>query len=572
MSAAHEKPLPMGEFIGIIDRRVALAVFFLILAVYTATFNGPAASPDAEVSFQTTSALWRTGSLAIGGTPEAEALIDYARGAAPGSSSVRAGVGASDEASYYGWYGVAQAVCALPFYALGRLVGHFTPGIEEAYGATLRLGAGRSEYFAHLFVGWRTPLMGAMTALLVALACIRLGLTRRQSFIGGLAYGLTTFAWPQALADLSDVQATFFVALASYALLVMRQRYSRSAALVLGFSAGLGLLTRVGVAPLIVCIDVAFVLVCLQAKGRGALQGAPQQDQRLALLLRGLLPQALALAIFFALNYLRFGTLLDSGYGEALRGGLFGGDPLTAGLGLLISPGKGLLWMAPALLLVFSGARRAGRHGRSGLALFALCIFLGAFLPALMIRGWHGAWCYGPRYLLPALPILWVLAVGGFARSDIDDTPRPVAIALLLLSLLIQVPGVLVDSFCYHEMAVQAARERFEVSSSLAPADAEAERFDALHFDFGFAAPWAHWRILRQRVADLGEEFEAREIFRYETSLRLVPSERREHGFGHLAWVHLNRDLGGRIWPAVGLILALAGAGLVLTSRALDRS
>ena len=57
------------------DRLVAGAVCLVLLAIYTATFVGLPDNPDAEVEFQTTSALVRNHSFALGGTPEADAIV-----------------------------------------------------------------------------------------------------------------------------------------------------------------------------------------------------------------------------------------------------------------------------------------------------------------------------------------------------------------------------------------------------------------------------------------------------------------------------------------------------------------
>ena len=57
------------------DRVLARSVLFLVLAVYVVTAGGLPDNPDGELEFQTTSAFARTGELAIGGTPEAEASM-----------------------------------------------------------------------------------------------------------------------------------------------------------------------------------------------------------------------------------------------------------------------------------------------------------------------------------------------------------------------------------------------------------------------------------------------------------------------------------------------------------------
>ncbi|MCB9914364.1 MAG: hypothetical protein H6828_04320 [Planctomycetes bacterium] len=562
----------LGGLLGALDRRVALSVFCLLLALYTATFNGPAAGLDAEVSFQTTSALARTGSPALGGTPEADELVRRAREAPPGAFPVRAGVPRDGATPYYGWYGLGQALAALPFYALGRGLAVVLPDVERANASSRRYGTPRSEYFAHLAVGWRTPVCGALTGMLVVLAVLRLGVSRRAGFAAGLAYGVTTYAWPQALGDLSDVQATCCLALAAYALLVLRYHSSRAVAAVLGAAAGCAFLTRAAIAPALVVLDVAFLHSCLRGRAAKAASDDAQGGVRRRLVLAGLAPQLACLALWLAANHLRFGAPLDSGYGEALRGGLFGGDPLRAAAGLLVSPGKGLVWYAPGLVLLWSGARRARGAGRRGIGTFVLLCALAVFLPAALLMGWHGGWTYGPRYLLPALPLLWCLAAVGFTRSSIDLRVRPAAWAAFALGLVVQVPGVLVDTYTHHELAVLAAQERFQLAVAGTAADQEEERFQALQFDWGFAAPWAHWRLLRHRVAGLGEDFPASEVFRYPSEAVLSPTQEREQGFRHLAWVDLEQRLGGVSWPAVGGIVLLLGLGLVLAARALDPS
>ena len=50
---------------------------------------------------------------------------------------------------------------AVPFYLAGRGLAVLWPSIEERHAATERMGVARSEYFGHLLVGWRNPLLGA---------------------------------------------------------------------------------------------------------------------------------------------------------------------------------------------------------------------------------------------------------------------------------------------------------------------------------------------------------------------------------------------------------------------------
>ena len=199
------------------DRRAALSVFLILLAVYTATFSGLPDNPDAEVEFQTTRSIVVHRNLALGDTPEARALVENDFHVVPG--------GPGREGRFYSWHGIGQALGGVPFYAVGSLLARAFPEIEARHAATTHRGYPRSEYFAHLLVGWRNPLLAAWTALLVVVTARRLKARRAVAWLTGLTYGLCTFAWPQARSTLSDVQATFFTFLAVHQLVIVREAF-----------------------------------------------------------------------------------------------------------------------------------------------------------------------------------------------------------------------------------------------------------------------------------------------------------------------------------------------------------
>lgn len=548
------------------DVRLARAVFLLLLALFTAVFNGLPGDVDGEVSFQTTSALARTGSFNLGGTPEAEALIAQSEIGPPGAFSVRS-VERDGEVRHYGWFGVGHALTGLPFYALGSVMSWMSTGTQAAHRASERYGSLRSEYYQHLFVGWRNPLLSALTACLLVLMARRLGVSRSAAFLGGMGYGLCTFALPQARGWFSDVQGAFCMCAAVYCFLLLRDAWTTRRCVFLGLALALAFLTRSSLFPAVLVLNLAFVSVVLPTVGTTRVMS------RKRALLACAAPQLLALVLWLVTNQLRFGNAFDSGYGPALDGGLFGGDPRVAFFGLFLSPSKGLVWMAPALLLIGYGIRRCTIGSESHLMWTLLATSLAIVLPILALVGWHGAWSFGPRYLLPALPLLWLLAILGFQRSAVDAEVRPLAWALLAAGLLTQAPAALVDTMTYHDLAVRAAEEHFAQQPSdpeATPADLAEARFRALQFDWGFAAPWVHWRILRHRVALSSEDFPSGEIFRFPSEQVLQPSQPRETGFGHLAWVDLRQRLGGNIWLAVALISLLVLFGIVDTVRGLD--
>jgi hypothetical protein len=100
------------------------------------------------------------------------------------------------------------------------------------------------------------------------------------------------------------------------------------------------------------------------------------------------------LMVIMAANWYRFGSPFDDGHSQ---------DPAMAvdlGIrgvaGLVVSPGKGLLWFAPVFVLALA-LNRSWRL----IAPFALALLLHGIL-----HDWTGGTGWGPRFMLPSLPLL----------------------------------------------------------------------------------------------------------------------------------------------------------------------
>ena len=155
--------------LGPAERLVAHGVGLLALVIYVAAFVGPAELSDSEVEFQSTSSFVRTGSLALGGTPEAERIRAAALSDPEVARALRVRVTGEGEArEVYGRHGIAQVLVAAPFYALGQLWAKLAPELEAEGQRRAYDGIAASESLAHLVVGLRNPLFGAGTALPVS--------------------------------------------------------------------------------------------------------------------------------------------------------------------------------------------------------------------------------------------------------------------------------------------------------------------------------------------------------------------------------------------------------------------
>ncbi len=134
-----------------------------------------------------------------------------------------------------------------------------------------------------------------------------------------------------------------------------------------------------------------------------------------------------AIVLQLAANALR-GSVWDVGYGGlALRFS----TPLATGLvGLLVSPGKGLVFYAPVVVLAAFGWRRLALPAR--LLLFA--IPTAHILVVARWSWWEGGTAWGPRLLLPVLPLVCAPAV---------HAPRRAVAAAFAVGVAVNVLGVL---------------------------------------------------------------------------------------------------------------------------------
>lgn len=124
------------------------------------------------------------------------------------------------------------------------------------------------------------------------------------------------------------------------------------------------------------------------------------------------------LALVLLYNYIRFNTPLETGYGLAWS--LAHGKEFVfwsvlevprAFFGFLFSPGKGLIFFSTTIFLSIFGFKKFFKvHKR-----VAISIIITAFLYILLYSAnfaWHGSiWSFGPRYVLPILPLLYLFLI-----------------------------------------------------------------------------------------------------------------------------------------------------------------
>lgn len=332
------------------------------------------------------------------------------------------GVGQRIGGPVFAKFGLGQSLLAAPLYWLGlRLAPLATPADRPLVAVFAT-----STYNA---------LVTALTALVLCALSLRLGLTRRRSLAVTLLFGLATPAWAYTTTFFSEPSIALCLIVAVAALL-WREIPTAGCAAVIGLALGVALLVR---------LDSALYAIPFAA----SLAVRAPRERRPALLLAVGLAPMLALAATGAYNAARFGSPFTAGYGiagdthdlhpphtlKALWEGVYGP---------LLSPGKGLFLYAPIALLAIPGFVRLARGGdRAAGALIASVVALAVLAHANTAIVWLGGWAWGPRFLIPIVPVL--LLAAGTALRDAGPAVRRLAWLLGALGALIQIPAVVLD-------------------------------------------------------------------------------------------------------------------------------
>jgi hypothetical protein len=161
------------------------------------------------------------------------------------------------------------------------------------------------------------------------------------------------------------------------------------------------------------------------------------------------------LSLIGIVNYLRFGSIYEFGYGSGY--GTFSYNQGWTGLvGLLVSPGKGLIPYFPLVLmlpiaLIFQYRQDKGLFFLTTYVIIVSWLYFGTLEANDESRFWSGAIAWGPRYLIPTLPFI-VIALGtlfrhsGFYKTKALSLIKGSLVALSAVGFVVNILGVLIWS------------------------------------------------------------------------------------------------------------------------------
>jgi hypothetical protein len=319
----------------------------------------------------------------------------------------------------YSKKGPAPAVLAVPWYWLLHTVAHFNVGIGLVQGTLLWNG-----------------LLTALTAALLWLTVLRLGYDDRTGMVIGLLFGLGTIAWPYANHFFGEPLSALALLTAFYGVLAYRDQGRVGWMWLAGLGAALAIATVVAHTTLLLVLGMYWLM--------GVLTGAPPSDgkggsaflRHLGAGIGFLVPIVVVGLLLLAYNFLRFGSLFDTGY-HFDSGEGFTAAAIDGAWGLLLSPYRGVFWHTPlflAALFFFPAFLR--RHATEATVILALSFLLIGLYSRWWM--WWGGFAWGPRFLVPLTPF-WVLTlaptVAHLTKTLADEADRRTLWAKRLLQI-----------------------------------------------------------------------------------------------------------------------------------------
>jgi hypothetical protein len=340
---------------------------------------------------------------------QAQSIVDRRALDVPASQSSEAWRG--PDGRYHVPFGIAQALYDIPFLLAGRIAARVAP-LDPRNPDTLPKAA----------VAMGSTVSAAVAVAAAFLLAWVLSRDRRASWFTGIAAAFATPLWPYSKYGFNAALAA--AALAGAIALVAAGWTTRRRRLVAlgGCAMGVAVLTRHEL-----FIAAALALGWLAWAGRR--RGDPWSAMWPAV------PGVLAAALVWTvLNEIRFGHPLWTGHRPAFS---FAGLP-----GLTISPSGSLLLYAP--LVIVGGFGLLGPlKRREPVAVLIAAVSLGMFAFYAALDDWLGTRSYGPRYLLPIVPLLVAPLASWW--NEAAHAARRRLFAVALLSAAVQLPPVAVD-------------------------------------------------------------------------------------------------------------------------------
>ncbi|MEW6238894.1 MAG: hypothetical protein AB1656_26215 [Candidatus Omnitrophota bacterium] len=308
--------------------------------------------------------------------------------------------------------GYVYSIVYLPFYFLGDGLQRLFPGIE-------------ADWMRRKCLCWMNTVLTGATVGLLSLTILRLGFSRKAQIAVPILYGFSTLAFAYARYDYNKCLAALLLLSSFYGFLLLRRDGRISGVWMCGVSLGLLAMLRLEMMAAVPIYGIGLVL---------SKKDFWRNGKKLAALA---VPLFLGVVFVFVYNHFYWSGEVSGGYE-----GQFHLNPFPALFGFLFSPGKNIWFFNPILLFLPLSVRLFREKTED-----VFWVWLGLLLSLLVLYccwgNWWGGWGFGPRHLVPLLPLA-VLPLAGLV--DKDDRPSWRLLMFLgALGFVVQILGSAID-------------------------------------------------------------------------------------------------------------------------------
>ncbi len=368
----------------------------------------------------------------------AEGLVETGHPQVLSGSVLAAPMGIGRGGVRYGRAMLTQPVLEVPFYWLGERLDDSSSG-------------GRNYRWRLTLLQLFDPAMAALAVAAIFVLLTLRGVTERCALLVAGLCAVGTLIWPYSKIGMdTTLLAMFAITLAAAAAVVRRPTVGRSAVLGLAIaltmnSKAYGSLLVIGALPLFAGTYVRLI-----------------RERRVSILMALAVPILAGVAAIVWYNWYRTGSV--SNFGDPYVRQRVLAIPVSA-VGLLVSPGKGLLFYSPLVVLGLLGLRDLRRIDPPLTVTIVLTAVISIVFVATSVAWTDETW--GPRYLVPmawllVVPIAWWLT---------DRRRRRWLVVVAALAIGIQFAAVFSAYGVIEQASTSLAGQRVYDSSPVAYGD-----------------------------------------------------------------------------------------------------
>ncbi|MFA6635563.1 MAG: hypothetical protein WCV56_00435 [Candidatus Omnitrophota bacterium] len=356
-------------------------IFTFFVAVY-AIFSIGHFGGDGYQDYLTAESIVLDGNLSLYDRPDDVDELGYGRDL---------GVEGADGKIYSARGGLGVPVILAAFYAVGHLLSKFLSGVPH-------------DYITMLAVSFANPVMTALACLLIFIVAGRMGFSRKVATAIGIVYGFSTMAPVYTRTGFAEPAVIVFLLLGIKSAISYKDDPDVKRVLMSAIFIAAMLLCKT---PYVILIPCFLIYILWSARSSGIKTG--EIVLHISVFLTVITAAIIGLLFF---NYLVYGNVSAFGGVDAVVIGkrIAGAPHVLKGIYYyLLSTGKGFFLFNIPVIFAFFSLKKAFRDDKKGTALFLLIFVVNLlFYVKSFRRGSLFSW--GPRYLLPSVPVLLLLS------------------------------------------------------------------------------------------------------------------------------------------------------------------